>query len=225
VFTAFPIKDYTGEELIEEYKKNIVTVTEKIKPVAADYKKSLFNVLWEQMVAVENQEVAIYIGDEHLIPLAKQLNDKTLIEKVKTYKRIAFGQVAPDFTWVKDNKTHKLSEQEDAENFIIIFWSSTCSHCLKEMPKLKSFVKSHEEGKFRVIAIGLEDERASWANETSFYPEFTHILGLGKWDNEIGNAYDVSATPTFFVLNKDKRIIGKPYGVKELKEFYTTEEE
>lgn len=89
------------------------------------------------------------------------------------------------------------------------------------MPKLKTFVNSQEKGKFKVIAIGLEDERASWADESSFYPDFIHVLGLEKWDNEIGNLYDVSSTPTFFVLNKDKRIIGKPYGVKELIEFYT----
>jgi len=32
--------------------------------------------------------------------------------------------------------------------------------------------------------------------------------------------YDVSAAPRFFILDKEKRIIVKPYGVKELKEFY-----
>jgi len=223
VFTAMPLKDYTGKELVQEYKKNIATVAEKIKTVPVDYQKTLFNVLWEQMVVLENDEVAIHIGDMYLLPLAKKLNDTTLAKKLETYKRIAFGAVAPEITWVKDNKTHKLSEQEDAEHYIIVFWSSTCSHCLKEFPKLKSFVEAQGENKFKVIAIGLEDDRISWANETSFYPNFTHILGLGKWDNEIGNMYDVSSTPTFFVLNKDKRIIGKPYGVKELEEFFTEE--
>ena len=224
VFTALPMKEFTAEELTNEYKKNIATIVEKITPVAAaDYQKSLLNVLWEQMTVVENQDIAVHIGDEYLMALAKQLNDKVLIEKLQVYKRLAFGAVAPDFSWVKDNKTQKLNELDDAENYIIVFWSSTCSHCLKEMPKLKTFVNSQEKGMFKVIAIGLEDEHASWADESSFYPDFIHVLGLQKWDNEIGNLYDVSATPTFFVLNKDKRIIGKPYGVKELKEFYTKE--
>ncbi|WP_298508819.1 TlpA disulfide reductase family protein [uncultured Kordia sp.] len=223
VFTALPLKELTGEELTSEYKKNIATIVAKIKSVPNDYQKSLLNVLWEQMTVVENQEIAIHIGDEYLMPLAKELNDKVLVEKLAVYKRLAFGEVAPDFSWVKDNKTQKLSELDEAENYIIVFWSSTCSHCLEEMPKLKTFVNAQEKGKFKVIAIGLEDERASWADESSFYPDFIHVLGLQKWDNEIGNMYDVSATPTFFVLNKDKRIIGKPYGVKELIEFYTEE--
>jgi thiol-disulfide isomerase/thioredoxin len=223
VFTALPIKEFTGEELNEEYKKNIATIAEKIKPVTVDYQKTLFNVLWEQMVVLENDDIAIHIADMYLIPLAKQLNDAVLVTKLETHKRLALGAVAPEISWVKDNKTYKLSEQEDAENYIIVFWSSTCSHCLKEFPKLKTFVEAQEKGKFDVIAIGLEDDRTSWANETSFYPNFIHILGLDKWNNEIGNTYDVSSTPTFFVLDKDKRIIGKPYGVQELEEFFTEE--
>ncbi|WP_298417227.1 TlpA family protein disulfide reductase [uncultured Kordia sp.] len=224
VFTALPLKEYTGEELIEAYKTNIDVVSKKIATVPVAYQKTLFTVLWEQMVVLENDAIAIYVADKYLISLAKQLNDAELVKKLETHKRLAFGEVAPEITWKKDTKTHKLSEQEGAENYIIVFWSSTCSHCLKEFPKLKAFVEGQEKGKFQVIAVGLEDERASWANETSFYPGFTHILGLGKWDNEIGNMYDVTSTPTFFVLDKDKRIIGKPYGVKELEEFFTTEE-
>lgn len=223
VFTALPLKELTADELIVEYKKNIAAISEKFKSLPVAYQKTLFNVLWEQMVVVENQDIAIHVGDDYLIPLAKQLNDEILIEKLNVYKRLVFGAVAPDFSWVKDNETHKLSELDTAENYIIVFWSSTCSHCLKEMPKLKDFVNSQEKDKFKVIAIGLEDERGSWADESSFYPDFIHVLGLQKWDNEIGNLYDVSSTPTFFVLDKDKRIIGKPYGVKELIEFYTKE--
>ncbi len=223
VFTALPLKEYTGEELIEAYKKNIEVVSKKIATVPTEYQKTLFNVLWEQMVVLENEGIAIHIADTYLIPLAKELNDKELIKKLETHKRLAFGVVAPEITWVKDNETQKLSELKGAENYIIVFWSSTCSHCLKEFPKLKTFVESQEKDKFKVIAIGLEDERASWANETSFYPGFIHILGLEKWDNEIGNTYDVTSTPTFFILDKDKRIIGKPYGVKELEEFFQEE--
>lgn len=223
VFTALPLKELTGEELTEIYKENIATIAEKIKPVAADYQKTLLNVVWEQMMVLENDPIANHIADSYLIPLAKQQNDQALVQKLETFKRLSYGQIAPNFTWVKDNKTHKLSELEGAENYILVFWSSTCSHCLKEMPLLKNFVDNQEKGQLKVVAIGLEDERASWANESSFYPDFIHILGLDKWDNEIGNMYDVSATPTFFILDKNKRIIGKPYGIEEIRDFYKKE--
>ncbi|MEM6685003.1 MAG: TlpA disulfide reductase family protein [Bacteroidota bacterium] len=220
VFTALPMKKFTGPELTTEYKKNIATVAAKLQAVPVAYQKTLLTIVWEQMVLVENQEIAIHIGKKYILPLANKTNDTVLTEKIKVYERLAIGQIAPEITWVKDNQTQKLSELNSAENYVVVFWSSTCSHCLKEMPKLKTFVNSKEEGTFQVIAIGLEDERDSWAEEIKFYPDFTHVLGLQKWDNEIGQLYDVTATPTFFILDKDKRIIGKPYGVKELKEFY-----
>jgi thiol-disulfide isomerase/thioredoxin len=223
VFTAMPMKEMTAEELVVVYKENIATIVEKIKPLDAEIQKTLLNVLWERMVMVENQEIAIHISDAYLTPLAKQLNETELVEQLAQYKRLAIGQVAPEFSWIKDNKTHKLSELATAENYIVVFWSSACSHCLKEMPKLKTFVNSQEKGKLQVIAIGLEDERDGWAEEIVFYPDFIHVLGLEKWENEIGNLYAVNATPTFFILDKDKRIINKPYGVKELKEFYVKE--
>ena len=45
------------------------------------------------------------------------------------------------------------------------------------------------------------------------------MYGKGKWDNPIGDNYGVSATPTYFVLNKDKKIVSKPYDFKALKEY------
>ena len=71
------------------------------------------------------------------------------------------------------------------------------------------FVKGNEDVK--VIAIGLEDEPSQWQREIAKYPEFDHILGLGKWQNEIGRSYNVTSTPTYFVLNGDKKILAKPY--------------
>ena len=38
-------------------------------------------------------------------------------------------------------------------------------------------------------------------------------------DNSIGNDYGVTATPTYFVLDKDKNIIAKPYDFEALKEY------
>lgn len=220
VFTALPMKELTGPELVAVYKQNIDIVAAKMQSLTPEVQKELFFTLWDQMVLVENQEVAIYISDTYLGALAKSLNDPILAESLDAYKRLAIGQIAPEFTWVKDNKTYTLSELDTAENYIVVFWSSACSHCLKEMPKLKTFVDSQEKGKLQVIAVGLEDDRDGWAEEITFYPDFIHVLGLQKWENEIGNLYAVNATPTFFILDKDKRIIGKPYEVKDLKEYY-----
>ena len=44
-----------------------------------------------------------------------------------------------------------------------------------------------------------------------------HILGLKKWENPIARTYQIYATPTYIVLDKNKKIIAKPETLVELK--------
>lgn len=78
-------------------------------------------------------------------------------------------------------------------------------------------------GKYKVIAFGLEDDIYSWRNESLRLPEFVHIPGMGKWENDVGKAYDVSKTPTYFVLDGDKKIQAKPEELEALLAFITME--
>ena len=205
------------------YKKNIDVVFLAMKDANALVKKTLLEVLWQQMVDANFEDVANYISDSYLISIAEASNDIELVDGLMLFKTLSIGNIAPDFPLEIDDKnlktTKHLSNLHTAENYIIVFWSSTCSHCLKEIPQLYTFITSQEKGKTQVIAIGLEDKTNRWENESSKYPEFIHILGLGKWENEIGNSYNITATPTYFVLNKDKKIIAKPYDFDTLMKF------
>jgi len=68
----------------------------------------------------------------------------------------------------------------------------------------------------KVIAFGLEDDKKDWEKEIQNYPDFIHTIGLGKWDNSIVLKYGIAATPTYFILNKNKVITAKPYDYEEL---------
>ncbi|MCB0382964.1 MAG: thioredoxin family protein [Psychroserpens sp.] len=133
------------------------------------------------------------------------------------YKNNAVGQKAQNFdlTISENDKTTTLYDLNIAEEYLIIFWSSTCGHCLEELPKVKSFLTT--KPKVKVIAIGLEDEARNWEKAINDYPDFIHVLGLGKWNNSIVNAYDVSSTPTYVLLDNNKTIIAKPNDLEALK--------
>ena len=105
-----------------------------------------------------------------------------------------------------------------AEHYLVIFWSSTCGHCLDELPKVKAILSKKPNTK--VIAIGLEDEAEAWQKAIAEYPDFIHVLGLGKWDNPISNAYGVGATPTYVLLDTNKTIIAKPYDIEALEKVF-----
>ena len=67
-----------------------------------------------------------------------------------------------------------------------------------------------EKGAYKVIAVGIEDEPYDWRNKIGDFPEFINVLGLGKWENEIGKSYGVKSTPKYIILDKDKKITAKP---------------
>nr|WP_262922222.1 TlpA disulfide reductase family protein [Algibacter sp. L4_22] len=161
------------------------------------------------------------------MPVAKSLNDKDLIDGLTLFKNTSIGRKAPDFTLEikKDKKLVKtqLSALDIAQTYVVVFWSSTCSHCLDEIPQLQSFVQSLDKGLVQVVAVGLEDDPYKWKDLTYSYPSFIHVYGEGKWDNKIGNDYGVTATPTYFILDKDKKIISKPEDFKVLQAFFGQE--
>ena len=210
---------------IANYKHNINVFCNAMKTVPAKVKRILLFSLWQQMVELEYEEVANYISINYLIDIAKSLNDKELVDALTLYKNISIGNKAPDFfvTIEKDNKTisKKLSELNGFENYIIVFWSTSCSHCSDEIPQLQKFIKSNKKSKVLVIAVALEDDAKVWKEKIKGFPEFINVLGLGKWDNKIGDAYGVTETPTYFVLNREKQIVNKPEDYDALRYFFS----
>ena len=69
----------------------------------------------------------------------------------------------------------------------------------------------------KVVAIGLEDDVKNWQDEIKNFPNFIHVLGLEKWNNSIAKAYNINATPSYILLDKNKKIIAKPFDVEALR--------
>ncbi|CAH8282703.1 thiol-disulfide isomerase/thioredoxin [Mariniflexile fucanivorans] len=212
-----------GNDDMTNYKNNIDVFCNAVKTIPANIKRILLVDLWQEMVDLDLEPVANHISKNHLLDVAKLLKDNELIETLTRYSSLSIGNKAPDFSFVteKDNQkvTKKLSELNSAETYILVFWSSSCSHCLDEIPQLQNFIKSKVKNKLKVIAIGLEDDDKKWKEQIKNYPDFINVLGLGKWDNKIGNDYGVDETPTYFILDKDKKIVSKPEDFDVLKAY------
>lgn len=221
---VFGSSSESNDEL-QGYTQNIKVFCEAMSSASKELQKSLLTDLWEQMVDLKLESVANFIAENYLMDLSVALNDQQLLHALILYKNTSIGNEAPNFELgLKDEKLPKsLSGLNVAENYILAFWSSTCSHCLEEIPELHKFVKTYENGKFKVVAIGLEESPYKWNTLTYDLPDFIHVYGEGKWDNKIGDAYGVTSTPAYFVLDKDKKIVSKPVDFEELKKCFEKE--
>lgn len=189
-------------------------------------KKVILEVLYYQFSYENIEPVANYIATTYLLDIAKADNDTKLYDDLIFFKNASIGNKGYDFDIViydEDGQANvkRLHDLDEADKYLIVFWSTTCSHCLEEIPQLHKYIKTINPDQLKVIANALDQDRYRWKDMTYKYPEFYHVFGEGKWDNAIGNNYNVKATPSYFVLDKDKVIIKKPYDFEAFKDYFS----
>lgn len=202
------------------YIEHVDIVANAIKDYSAKIQEPLFELLWQEFKRRENHDLANYISDNYLLSLAKTNENKILEQQLTSYKNTSIGAIAPDFEIQTAPQSLKLSELKGDKYYVLIFWSSGCGHCLKELPKVKSLMSATSGTK--VIAYGLENEAMAWSEEIKKYPDFVHGIGMGKWENPLVQTFAIAATPTYFVLDSSKKIIAKPYDFESLEKFFTS---
>lgn len=215
-----------NEDANVSYINNINTVVKAIGN-NPKVKKILLEILWNQFALEEVEPVANHISSAHLLAIAKADNDTDLVKDLTYFKNASLGNIGQDFEIVvydEDGQAtvKKLHKLDEANHYLVIFWSTTCSHCLDEIPELHKMVKTLDKGQLKVIAIALDEDLYRWKDMTYDYPEFYHVFGEGKWDNPIGDSYNVKATPSYFVLDKDKKIIKKPIDFNAFESYIKT---
>ena len=119
--------------------------------------------------------------------LPNEYIDELVINEILLNMKLALGEIAPDFSWLENDETIKLSELNTAENYVLVFWSTSCSHCLIEVPQLYEFTKNIEN--IKVIAIALEDNDVDFKINTAKFKNWSNVLALGKWQNNIAKEY------------------------------------
>lgn len=216
-FSALPLNIKTEENLETEVIKNITTITGLIKDTPVGFQIKVLHQLWEIAGVNSMSNVADYIFKSHLKKLAVANGNLKMIDEITVASRLRIGAVSPNIEWESNEKKHSLASIEKAENYLLVFWSSTCSHCLKELPALHKKLEDYND--LKVIAIGLEDDEINWKKVSATLPSFSHAIALGKWESDYAKTFNIQSTPTYFILDSEKRFIAKPESDKEVVEF------
>lgn len=196
----------------ELYKEAVTKVfSEKM---SVELQKQLLYYLVETFVKRDNFELVNYLLDTLYASLPEEVKDAAYITTTKAKITLAIGAYAPDFEWEENEETYSLSSLDTHKYYVVVFWSSGCSHCKKQLPKMYQFMKTHP--KAQVVAVALERNSKEWKKVKGNFEGWHHILGLKKWRNTLAETYDVSNTPTYFVLDAAKKIIAKPENFRAL---------
>jgi peroxiredoxin len=210
-----PNMNFSAEEKTNGFKRSVDVImrqfagNEQTNEFAYKYLTLGFKEIGEE-------EVLQYL-DENYKDLASRCFDdfeKTEFEKrMQGYAAMKVGNAAPDFALnMVNNKAASLYKLK-AEKTIVVFWSSTCPHCLEEMPKLNTWAATQKNTK--VLAVSLDTDKAIHEETIKKFPALLHTCDYKGWNTEAATQYYIAATPTFIVLNKDKKILGKYSSVEQ----------
>lgn len=113
---------------------------------------------------------------------------------------------------------------------IVAFWDPNCGHCKEEIPRLDSFYKASWRAKnVKVYAVMTEYDTDAWKtfinkHQLAEWTNVHHTLQMVKEDTEaqrpsFKQLYDITQTPTLYLLDKDKRILAKKLTLEQMNDF------
>ncbi len=160
----------------------------------------------------------------HSKGVSNWLNEKQL----ETISRRAYmqmsnllGEKAADLEMI-DSTGKPVNLYSLNANFVLVaFWDPTCGHCKEEIPRIDSIYQASWKAKgVKIFAVLSEpDKKNEWIQYTKEKKLFdwTHAYQTKEMEQRTTDAqkpsfrqlYDVIQTPTLYLLDKEKRIIGK----------------
>lgn len=105
-----------------------------------------------------------------------------------------------------------------ANKKIIIFWSSGCSHCTKELPQFIPHYETLKSKGIEIIGFSLDSNKENYLEKAQNYP-WISTSELNGWYASYVQKYNVQATPIYFVLDAKNKIIAKPDRYTDVMEF------
>lgn len=195
------------------HKKAVETVFNKAKDIA--FKRDIIEYVMTQFVNYRKIDFADYLMKTYYKKLPVTVQNKEFVTSFNEKTVVSIGRTAPEITWKEKGKDYKLSTLNEAKNYVLVFWSTGCSHCLREIPMLYTYTQNSKNTK--VIAFSLENNDKEWKKHIQKYPKWHNVIGLKKWENPTARTYQIYSTPTYLILDKDKKIIAKPETLNEVK--------
>lgn len=138
-----------------------------------------------------------------------------LEKSIKNSERVAIGATMENYKFTNPLHTKAKSIYDvKAKMKIIMFWSSTCSHCEAQLPEIIKNYKYLKSKGVEVIGLSVDSDAASYLNRAKALP-WINDSELKGWDSSVSDKYNIHATPSYFVLDTNNKIVAKPRNFAE----------
>lgn len=131
------------------------------------------------------------------------IDDPAFQQRLKKYESFKKGAAVPDIAFPDEGI---LSLKDIAEKYVVlIFHSSSCPHCLQQIPEVYKALSKKQQVK--MVSILLDHRVEDYNRVKAAYPEMLHYSALNGWEGKVADAYFIQATPTYFLLDEHRNLI------------------
>ena len=118
------------------------------------------------------------------------------------------GQEGPNVTAKGvDGKTYSINDIK-TPYVIIYMWNPDCEHCAEQTPQLVNLYNQQQSKEFEVYSIAVNTEDDKWRGAVQKYG-MPWINVFDQTNKAIYAKYYVDNTPELYILDPDRKIIGK----------------
>lgn len=136
----------------------------------------------------------------------------------ESYDRVKIGNKAPLIEGKTIYDDYFNINEIDTDFVVVLFWSYSCEHCRSIMRDMKKFLREHPDYALVALSVKGDIKKIRRLIAKNDLEGFFYHDGL-DWEGKFVSAYAIDATPSMFVLDKNRIIVAKPFDMEELIEF------
>uniref|UniRef100_UPI004047333F TlpA family protein disulfide reductase n=1 Tax=Mariniflexile sp. TaxID=1979402 RepID=UPI004047333F len=192
---------YTQMNRSTDYLLNNLKDNESLLNDVGDY---LFNYFEGRSLFKSSEYLAVQLLSQN----SCQLEDK-LANKLEGYRKFKIGNTAPDIVF-----SDGITLSSIISTKLLVFGASWCPKCEEDLSKLSNYYTDWKQKGVDVIYISIDTNKADFENTYKNVPWKTDCDFMG-WNTQAVKDYHVFATPAYFLLDKDLKIMLRPNSVEQ----------
>lgn len=233
---AQKLEDYF-EKLVAPVSDSVTKEIGALASVAKQSEETYQHFVWNMTLKYQRPKVIgldgviVYLYDTFYATGEMDFwaNDKlkeNIKERADQLRNSLLGMKAHNLV-MQDDELKKRALYDMTQKYVVIyFYDPDCGHCKKETPVLKQFYDDtkHDVGVFTVSADTSMAKMREYITKVGI-EDWVNVNGPRTYGDSHLKHYDAFSTPTLYLLNEDKEIIGKKIPSKNLEEFIDFYEE
>lgn len=214
----FWLIENSGRFLDSVYFEMKISIDRIIENLLADENK--LNEITEYLFKLLEKR-SLFEASEYLA--LKLLNEKSctinsnFAAKLESYRAMKAGKIAPDFAFKTDCLApgyttavlpKKLSDIK-RKYTVVVFGASWCPQCQEEISQIAKLYEKWKRQDIEVVFVSLDEDKSAFNAFAGNFP-FISICDYQKWESPTVKAYHAFATPTIYLLGRNREILLRP---------------